>query len=196
MIAMALGDGTVNINGYLSIRHCEKQEEYLQWKNNLLNKAGIATTGIYSVSNNGYGSYEMRTYNRKFLKLLRRILYTPKKKVTKKIFNRLDATGLAIWYMDDGSISSRKNKEGKVTASVLTISTCTSREENQVMIDILKSKWGVFFGQRKMGNHYALICGTREARKFIKIVENTVIQVDCMKYKLNVKEEPVISGTD
>ena len=83
--------------------------------------------------------------------------------------------------MDDGSISTDSQR------SILTISTCTTREENQKIIDIIKERFQISFGQRKMGKNYALICGTREARKFLKIVEPYIMQVSCMRYKLNVK---------
>ena len=58
---MALGDGTLNANGYLSIRHSIKQKEYLEWKRKILKENGIAVSEIYYVNNNGYGGYEFRT---------------------------------------------------------------------------------------------------------------------------------------
>lgn len=54
ILGMALGDGYINKSNFLSIRHCEKQLEYLKWKQKLLNKNGIKTTDIYWVSNNNY----------------------------------------------------------------------------------------------------------------------------------------------
>lgn len=194
LIAMAIGDGTVNSNGYLAIRHSVKQKEYLQWKSDLLRKVGVNTTGLYFVDNGGYGSYEMRTYTSKFLKLLRKILYKPTKTLTTKLLNRIGVIGLAIWYMDDGSLSNRYSTEGTVKSSVLTISTCCSREQNQIIIDFLRDKYNISFGQRKMGKQYALICGTREARKFIELVSPVVKQVPCMHYKLNVKQPKSSKG--
>ena len=41
---MALGDGTLNANGYLSIRHSDKQKEYLQWKHDILKENGLSTS--------------------------------------------------------------------------------------------------------------------------------------------------------
>ena len=41
---MALGDGTLNANGYLSIRHSIKQKEYLEWKRKILKENGIAVS--------------------------------------------------------------------------------------------------------------------------------------------------------
>ncbi len=188
LIALAIGDGCVSAKGFLSVRHCAKQKEYLQWKSDKLKTLGINNTGLYYVRNGrGHDSYEMRTYNSKFLKLLRKVLYKPAKRITAKLLDRIGDLGIAIWYMDDGSISNRYLDNGSIKNSVLTISTCVSREENQIFIDFLFEKYGVKFGQRKMGNQYALICGTKEARKFLKIVEPYVKEIPCMCYKLNVK---------
>ena len=190
-IAMAIGDGTINSNGYIAIRHCSAQKDYLEWKKQQLKNVNINTTDLYHIDNSRYGvqhdAYELRTYTHNFLKLYRKIIYKPTKTLSRKLLNRLDLLGIAIWYMDDGSLSNRKDTCGKILSSVLTISTCTTREQNQIIIDYFKEVWGIQFGQRKMKNHFALICGTKEARKFIALIAPVVNQVPSMKYKLNVK---------
>ena len=180
---MGIGDGHINKNSYfLSIRHCLKQKEYLEWKRKLLIEKGFSCSEIKYVPNNGYGAYEFYTHYNKCFKLIRKILYKNRKKYyNPAVFKKITPLGLAIWYMDDGSISTDSQR------SILTISTCTTREENQKIIDIIKERFQISFGQRKMGKNYALICGTREARKFLKIVEPYIMQVSCMRYKLNVK---------
>lgn len=181
-LGMAIGDGTINKNGYLAIRHSIKQKEYLEWKRKLLKINGFNCTEVYYCNNNGYCAYEFRTFNNKSFLSIRKLLYkNSKKSISLKALNRLTGLELAIWYMDDGSITTDSRR------SVLTISTCVTKEENQVIIDYLNNKWDISFGQRKIRNSYALICGTKEARKFIKIVEPFLNQIECMKYKLNVK---------
>lgn len=181
-LGMAIGDGTINKNGYLAIRHSIKQKEYLEWKRKLLKINGFNCTEVYYCNNNGYCAYEFRTFNNKSFLSIRKLLYkNSKKSISLKALNRLTGLELAIWYMDNGSITTDSRR------SVLTISTCVTKEENQVIIDYLNNKWDISFGQRKMKNSYALICGTKEARKFIKIVEPFLNQIECMKYKLNVK---------
>ena len=187
LISMAIGDGTVKTSGHLVVKHCVRQKEYLEWKITQLKNCGVNCTLPYYVSNNGYGAYEFRTYNSKFLKTLRKVLYNPKKRLTRKLLNRLTPLGIAIWYMDDGSISNYKDSGGTIKSSILTISTCLTKEENQVIIDYFQEVWGIRFGQRKMKNSFALCCRTKEARKFLKVIEPYVLQVECMKYKLSVK---------
>ena len=41
LIDMLIGDGLLKNDGRLQIKHSVKQEEYILWKNKLLNDAGI-----------------------------------------------------------------------------------------------------------------------------------------------------------
>ena len=61
-----------------------------------------------------------------------------------------------------------------------------------MLIDAIKTNFNVSFGQRKMGKYYSLICGTKEARKFMEIVNNYVSKVSCMHYKLKVKNQSFV----
>lgn len=192
VLAMALGDGYLSSAGYLTFRHSVRYKEYVEWKSKLLRQAGVNNTGVYYVSNNGYGAYECRTYNHDFIKLQKSYLYHDGKKhiASDKVLSHLDALGIAIWYMDDGSIS-QNYVRGKWSSSILTLCTCVDKDSNQVIIDYFMRVWGVKFGQRKMKNAYALVCRTQEARKFLSIVAPYVNQVECMQYKLIVKQSTV-----
>lgn len=187
VLFMSLGDGSLNAKGYLSIRHCLKQADYLEWKRDLI-KNNISTTDCYFVSNNNYGAYELRTRTYKFIKMYRKFLYpNGKKKIgNRRILNKLTPLGLAIWYMDDGGLS-KKYRNGTVVANELILNTHVSREENQIIIDYFNEVWGISFTQVKNKGLYRLRCGTKEARKFINIVYPYVSQVKSMGYKLEVK---------
>jgi len=189
LISVILGDGYLSKQGSGEIVHCAAQKEYLIWKRDFLVSNGVSCSEIKDIDNSGFPASSLYIGTTKWGKLLRRILYKDgyKNYYSRKLLNRLSAQHIAILYMDDGSISSRKDKNGKITGSVLTISTCTTRENNQILIDYFKEVWGVRFGQRKMKNSYALICGTKEARKFLNIVREYVSQIPSMTYKLNVK---------
>ncbi len=188
---MAMGDGCLhNKAGYFSVRHCLGQEEYLIWKWNLLRKH-ISVTKPYFVDNNGYGSFEFRTRSYKFIKLYRKVLYKGgSKNFSKKVLKKLTPLGLAIWYMDDGGLSQKK-RDGEVVANELMINTHLSKEENQVIIDYFSETWDIHFTQCKNRGKYRLRCGTKEARKFLKIIEPYISQVKCMAHKANVKPESI-----
>ena len=192
VVFMSLGDGNLSKGGYLRMRHCLKQRDYLNWKYDLLRKL-IRVTEPYYVSNNGYGAYEIRTYTNKFIKLYRNVIYKGNKKTVgnRKLLNKLTPLGLAIWYMDDGGLSQKKDKNGIIVANDLMLNTHVSREENQVIIDYFKDVWNINFTQVKNKGLYRLRCGTNEARKFIEIVKPYVEQVPSMYHKIAVKPKPV-----
>lgn len=184
---MALGDGTLNANGYLSIRHSAKQKEYLQWKHDVLKENGIGVTDLYYVDNNGYGAWEFRTKSYDFIKQYRKLLYHPSKQIgNKKILRKVETLGIFIWYLDDGSLTKYKER-GKVVGNNLMINTYTSKEENQIIIDWFNENFHVSFGQNKDKGRYRLRCGTKQARIFLSIIEQYKHLVPSMAYKFDVK---------
>jgi hypothetical protein len=187
VLFMAMGDGSLNSNGYLSVRHCIDQKDYLEWKRNLL-KNSLLTTDCYFVKNNDYGANEFRSKTYKFIKMYRRILYKNGKKniANRRLLDKLTPLGISIWYMDDGGLSQKK-RDGIIVANDLILNTHLTKDENQIIIDYFNEKWNIQFTQVKNRGLYRLRCGTKEARKFIEIVEPYVSQVKSMAHKLKVK---------
>lgn len=185
IIGLSIGDGALQ-GGILKILQCEKQKKYVEWKKQLLNSYGIKTTDIKEKDNNGFKAYYFRTYSYDFIKNIYNYLYIPKKTITRKCLNRLNPLTIAIWYMDDGGLSQKK-RNGKIHANDLILNTGLQKEENQIIIDYFNEVWDIHFTQVKNHNVYRLRCGTREARKFIKIIRPFVESVGCFDYKLNIK---------
>ena len=186
MLGMSLGDGSLQ-NGRLSITHCEAQYEYLVWKQKLLRSCGIKTREISKFNNNGHIGYKLKTDRYDFIKAIESLLYCPKKTITRKILDKLTPLEIAIWYMDDGGLSQKK-QDGVVVANDLMLNTGLQKEENQTIIDYFLEVWGIQFTQVKNHNCYRLRCGTKEARKFISIVYPYVSQLKCFEHKLNIKK--------
>lgn len=190
LISMLLGDGTISNNNVFKLSHGYKQKEYLEWKINLLNEYGIKNNGLKEyVSTKGYNIGDVVYYTQlsiiPFVKLLRRIIYKPKKTyANRKILNRLNALGVAIWYMDDGHINIKKTND-KIHGFYVKIATCLSKENNQIIIDYFKEVWDVSFYQFKEGKEtYSLCCGTQEGIKFIEIVKSYIESCPSMIYKI------------
>lgn len=191
LIAMLLGDGTISNNFVFKICHGEKQKEYLEWKIKQLNSVGIRNSGIkqYEIKS-GYKTGVNAIYTQlnimPFIKVLRRVFYRPKKILgNRKMLNRLDARGIAIWYMDDGALSFRKTGD-KIHGFYIRISTCLPLDQVQVIIDYFKDVWNVSFYPLSEGRGtYSLCCGTKEGIKFIEIVKPYVSQVPSMTYKIH-----------
>jgi len=208
LIALLLGDGTISNNNVFKLTHCEKQLDYLQWKVKQLNNAGIRNNGIKSyIKTCGYASGVPVFYSQlniiPFIKVLRRVFYKQGKKVlgSRKLLNRLDARGIAIWYMDDGCINIRK-RNGKPVGFYIRISLCKPKAEVQIVINYFKEVWGInfyTFHEGKKEDSYSLCCGTQEGIKFINLVTPYVSQIPSMAYKitynLNQRSTPISGGT-
>lgn len=192
LIGMLLGDGTISNNNVFKLAHSPEQKDYLEWKIEQLKKAAIRNTGIKSyISSRGYNTGKEVIYTQlniiPFIKVLRRVVYKDGKKTfTRKLLNRLDAKGIAIWYMDDGHINIRKDK-GRPCGFYIKISTCEPKEEVQTIIDFFKEQWNInfyMFHEGKKEDSFSLCCGTKEGIKFIELVKPYVSQIPSMMHKI------------
>lgn len=193
LIALLLGDGTICSNNVFKLAHAEQQKDYLEWKIKQLNDAGIRNNGLKTYVktcgyNIGVNVYYTQLNIIPFIKVLRRIFYKPKKVLgNRKLLNRLDTRGIAIWYMDDGHINIRKDKDGRPMGFYIKISTCLPKDELQVIIDYFKEVWDVsfyMFHEGKKEDSFSLCCGTKEGLKFINIIKKYVLQVPSMAHKI------------
>ena len=193
LIALLLGDGTICNNNVFKLAHAEQQKDYLEWKIKQLNNAGIRNNGLKTYVktfgyNTGVNVYYTQLNIIPFIKVLRRIFYKPKKVLgNRKLLNRLDARGVAIWYMDDGHINIRKDKYGRPMGFYIKIATCLPKNELQIIIDYFKEVWDVnfyMFHEGKKEDSFSLCCGTKEGLKFINIVKKYVLQVPSMVHKI------------
>lgn len=193
LIAMLMGDGTISNNFVYKIAHCKEQKDFLEWKIKQLNNLGIRNNGLKSYIktkgfNTGVPVYYTQLNIHPFIKVLRRVFYKEKKILgNRKMLNRLDARGIAIWYMDDGHINIRKDKDGKVHGFYIKISTCEPKEEVQTIIDYFNEAWNIkfyMFHEGRKEDSYSLCCGTKEGLKFIELVKPYVSQVPSMLHKI------------
>lgn len=193
LIALLLGDGTICNNNVFKLAHAKQQKDYLEWKIKQLNDAGIRNNGLKTYVktcgyNTGVNVYYTQLNIIPFIKVLRRIFYKPKKVLgNRKLLNRLDARGIAIWYMDDGHINIRKDKDGRPMGFYIKIATCLPKNELQIIIDYFKEVWDVnfyMFHEGKKEDSFSLCCGTKEGLKFINIIKKYVLQVPSMVHKI------------
>jgi len=196
LIAMAIGDGTISNNYVFKMAHGQNQLDYLKYKVDLLNKYHIKNSGIKTyIQSKGYAVgttvYYTQLSIKPFIKLLRRILYIPQKRfVNIKLLKRLDAQGLAIWYMDDGHLNMRYTKDKqRIIGFYIKISTCfRTKEEAEIVINYFKDYWDInFYTFMEKGKFYSLCCGTQEGKKFIEIIKDYI--PDCMKYKIHFDKQ-------
>lgn len=193
LIGLLLGDGTICNNNVFKLSQCAQQKDYLEWKIKQLKDNGIRNSGLKTyISTKGFNEGKEVVYTElniiPFIKLLRRVVYkNGKKTFSRKLLNRLDAKGIAIWFMDDGHINIRKDKNKRPMGFYIKISTCEPKEKVQIMIDYFKEVWGIhfyMFHEGKKEDSYSLCCGTKEGLKFIDIIKPHVEQIPSMLYKI------------
>lgn len=203
LIGILIGDGTIckakNGKCFMKFHQGRKQKEYAEWKAKQLDAFGIPNSGVveYKYKTNftkgeNWSSYVCRVNANPFVNVLRRVVYKEDGKYfSRKLLNRLTPLGIAIWYMDDGSLNFKKHtlKDGtkKVHGLFIRISTCIPKDKLQVYIDYFKEIWGInfyMFHEGKKEDCYSLACGTNEAIKFINLVKPYVEQIPSMRYKI------------
>lgn len=196
IIACSLGDGCINKQGQLMFNHSWKQHEYALWKYNLLRDNGIKVGKFRRVENsNGYLKYTIQyRYNssvRMFNKVLRRVMYkNGKKQYVRKLLNRLTPQGLAIWFMDDGTILRRKYR-GKYKGFYLRISTYCSSEQADEIIKYFNEEHNIFptkVCEHCKGNLYTINFGAKEGKKLIEIIKPYMCPAMMYKVLYDVEE--------
>lgn len=211
VLACVLGDGCINkriVNNTIQCRyllkHSIKQKEYFDWKVSKLipilsnGKVNSKPSMEHNCGRSGITCVRYEK-NHKYLKDLYYFIYeNGKKTFSRKVLDRLTAEGVAIWYMDDGSLynvkyTTIKEKLVKYRTAQLTLSTYISIEENNVIIKYFQEVWGVTFRAVKDKGFYRLQCGTQEARKFIEIVRPYIHPT--MLYKIDIKVGSSQHGT-
>lgn len=186
IIGMILGDGWITFNrktAILSFYHCPKQEEYVMFKKALLEKMGFESkTSKSPKTKSNYPKVKLWTKSYRELNLYR-LMYsfrnTPskrKKRIIKSMLNRMDEFGFAIWFMDDGY-----NCPNKKYMHLGTY--CFSLEENQLIVDFLKSKWNIETRIYNRKGQYFLVW-YKDADKLKKIISPYVSLVPSMMYKI------------
>ena len=176
LIAIAIGDSCVQKNKQLKINHSWKQYAYLKYKEILLRKHGIKC-GVISrfEGKNGYCShtiqYRLCTATYPFNEVLRRVMYTKEgvKQISYKLLMRVNALGLAIICMDNGTILRRKYKD-KYKGFYFRISTYCSEEQANIWIKYFNDKWGLYPTKIHEKKGYTINFGAEQGRMLFKII--------------------------
>jgi len=194
LYGMLLGDGSCDTGGgnttkgsnyIFKMGHSSKQREYLLWKQNILQQIGTVKTRVYEYKKTN--SVYLVTNARRYFTKLEKIFYNNRKKtVNSKILKKINALGLAIWFMDDGYVSA--NKSGSYYGELCTDQF--SKEQVELIADYLNKKFKFTVGIRtlkyKSGKiAYRIKFNKENCKRLKKKIEVYVNQIPCMQYKLS-----------
>lgn len=154
LLGTLLGDASVGThkgyaNARVQMRHSKKQEEYFNWKRDILRPeisvdntahSGNKDTLLQQVTNKKeYGTAKLR-YQSKVLPSLTHLETLMKeggKKVVKRsTLNQMTELSLAVWWQDDGSLVAR-GRQGVLCTDGFT------EEEVKIIEQYMRVKWGI-----------------------------------------------------
>jgi len=169
LMSLALGDGYVRKRGEsysIAVSHCEKQKEYLIYKAERLSQIIGKKVEIHGFQVSGYPTWRFEVSN-DYFHFVRNWLYREGNKTISICYLRkLSDEGVAIWYMDDGSLVA-KRRNGKIHAFDLTVSTYCSEEEASICIQFFKERYDTNFTIKRNKRKFSIRCGTKEAKKLL-----------------------------
>lgn len=201
VVGMILGDGNLsrpsgNANSHFTLAHSPKQREYLEYKKALLEKISHVRMKYKEIDffNKQVGkTYKTLYYYSNCLEYFTkwfRKFYTPKKTVTRKLLDKLDPRGLALWWMDDGCLVVYSRKDRNSVNRYATLATCSfSKEEHEIIVEYFKETWGIsprVITRTARGRQYQVLkFPMLEFRKFVEIIKPHIIP--SMAYKIDFK---------
>ena len=172
----------------LRITHAERQGEYLAHKRDILqNLFKEWEIPIRPINNSGYPGVRLETRNHPKLRAIYKWFYSDgERRFSRRILNYLTPIGIALWYMDDGSLSYKK-RAGKVHGREIHLNTYCSLEEAKVIQAYFKEVWDVSWTIVPNKGLFRLRMGASEAKKFFSIIEPHMIPT--MRYKIELRYE-------
>ena len=166
-------------NGII-MRHSYKQKDYIKYKNKLLGNLLIHYKE-YKV-NNSYGKEKVEAWtysNQAISKIYKLCTKKGRKYITKEWLEKLNWLGIAIWYMDDGSLNI-----GTKNPSIYFHTEGYSKEENEIIIDFFSSL-GIKSYLRHYKKYYFVAISTSDSNKIWDKIKTFI--PNSMQYKLPLK---------
>lgn len=170
---------------HLIIAHREADREYAAFKAELLGylnetKMSESSNTVKGVT---YPCVVVRTLSHPFYnKLADHMYYDGRKTVTEHVMKCLTPLGLALWYMDDGTLAGEMGWRNPYL--------CThnfNQAENDLMCRMVHKKFGVTFRTTKKNTkgktYYWMRLRRKDREKFFDIIREYV--PECMKRKID-----------
>ncbi len=150
MLGSLLGDASVTDTGW-TCEHSVKQSAYVAWKQSVLSGLGASVgdrnqrtklSRIHGKEINSAPSKIVRVGHRHVYEPMRRLCYPDgTKTVTPEWLSRVDGLGVSVWVLDDGSITNRARRAGKVNYSGNIATMGFAPEQRQLLADWLTDRY-------------------------------------------------------
>lgn len=207
ILGTALGDGCISLNtkarpgnttARIMIAQGIDQIDYLTWKREKLYPL-ITANLTYEISKGNVvnGRFvrpgraaRVKSRQHPFLTYINNMLYNENRKrvFCSEMFDQLTPLSIAVWYMDDGTLSYSAHKNGNQYARLYLSTDAFSLEDNYKIRDYLIKK-GFSFKISKHGASYRLTCDVFESIKaFIEMITPYVL-LPLFQYKIDLSKD-------
>lgn len=198
IIGMTLGDSYLHQahrrpNVRMKFTHCPKQMAYGYWKKTVIEQLTPKPVRVYNrvaklTNGKSYEQIAFESISHPLFKRIRKLTYLDKKKtVTERLLAYLTPLGLAIWYMDDGSINITK-RDGKLRGRQIFLHAACSEAEADVIRNYFLSTWGIEWKKLRVkqgSENFSLRANCENAIKFFQIISQYVHP--SMRYKIDLQ---------
>lgn len=195
VIGMMMGDMSAyikkgNKNGTFALTHSSKQECFMKYKIEVLEKNNIYFNNIRkrvtTLSNDkSYNQVQCESKVSKLAKAIRNTMYHDGvKTINKKTLNKITDFGLLMWYLDDGYLSVIRKPNGDIKEYRTFIYTnCFTLHEVNLIKKWFEYKHDISPNINKKEGKYILYFNSSKTRKLMSIFSKFDIP-ECMKYKI------------
>ena len=184
LIGLILGDGHLEklytpTLGRLKVEQSYKNKNYVNWlyrefTNWVRSKPKSKEKKVW---NKTYQNYGFLTYGHRLLGEFQETFYRRRKKIIPNDLEKdITPLGLAVWYMDDGSIKSTRHRGLFLNTQDFRISDVRKLQR------ILSGKFGISSSTRKDEKGVQIYLGGKSGEKFIEIIKPYIIP--SMEYKI------------
>lgn len=178
LIGKVLGDGSLvatftGRNYKLQVEHKKAHKDYVIWTAGIFKEWLLSKPKILEKHN----SWRFRTISHPELTEFQKIFYRNRRKIIPSNINNLldEPISLAVWFMDDGGLDTKK--------SAVTISTHSfTKAENNLLIDCLKTNFKLQVNLNWDGKGHRLYVPVKSIARFKSLVDPYILPI--MKYKL------------
>lgn len=184
LIGLMLGDGHLETQNKgrtfrLKIEQSITKKDYVMWLRRRFNNFVISDPRIMTKQRNFAitHNFGFSTLSHACFRFYAQQFYRGKKKVVPKSIGKfLTPLAIAVWFMDDGSIKSKKHRAKIINTQGF------SKQEVQKLVDILEKKFNIESKLRKQKEGYQIYLLAKSIDTFIELLDKYVI--DSMRYKL------------
>jgi hypothetical protein len=178
LVGKILGDGSLvatftGRNYKFQVEHKKAHKDYVNWTAGIFKEWLLSEPKLLEKHN----SWRFRTISHPELTEFQKIFYRNRRKIIPSDISKLlkEPISLAVWFMDDGGLSTSK--------SAVTISTHSfTKAENNLLIDCLQTNFKLQANLNWDGKGYRLYIPVKSIARFKSLVDPYILEV--MKYKI------------